>query len=247
MSDVNREEPNGEQPNVAIEIPPTGEPEPMKTKKRSKWTVIDTVIAWLPAIAAAYGIVKWILEIVRCFRDGAYAAQFANCTRLFSVGFLPRYYEPVLFWMTGITLGIGLLYAIVRFYRLAKTGKRVGFTVLFLLMLPIAAAFALILGLVDHFDAPIVQAVVRVVGEERLSAFFNANPWVYKSAFPYILLGVSAVLLLISLKLLYFDERCANRRQPCKDRNDGSLQPNCFLSIAGPVSPLDGISIITCG
>ncbi len=121
------EDPKGDL-NVVMEIPSEGEPEPRKTKKRSKWTVIDVVIAWLPAVAAAYEIVKWITEIVRCFSGGAYAEQFTNCTRLFSIEFLPRYYEPVLFWIAGVTLGIGLLYAIVRFYRLAKTGKRVAFT-----------------------------------------------------------------------------------------------------------------------
>jgi len=212
MSEINREEQNGDRPDVVIEIPSEGESEPAKKKKRSKWTVIDIVVAWLPAIAAVCGIVKWIMEIVRCFSGGAYEAQCTNCTRLFSVEFLPRYYEPVLFWIAGVTLGIGLLYAIFRFYRLAKTGKRVAFTVLFLLALLIAAPIALIWGLHDYPDAPLMQALIQAVGEERLSAFFHANQWIYRSAFPYILLGVSALFLLISLRLVYFDERSENRR-----------------------------------
>lgn len=115
ISDINREEQNGDRPDVVIEIPSEGESEPAKKKKRSKWTVIDIVVAWLPAVAAVCGIVKWIMEIARCFSGGAYEAQFTNCTRLFSVEFLPRYYEPILFWIAGIALGIGLFYAIVRF------------------------------------------------------------------------------------------------------------------------------------
>lgn len=115
ISDINREEQNGDQPDVVIEIPSEGESEQAKKKKRSKWTVIDIVVAWLPAVAAVCGIVKWIMEIARCFSGGAYEAQFTNCTRLFSVEFLPRYYEPILFWIAGIALGIGLFYAIVRF------------------------------------------------------------------------------------------------------------------------------------
>lgn len=70
MSDINREEQNGDRPDVVIEIPSEGESEPAKKKKRSKWTVIDIVVAWLPAVAAVCGIVKWIMEIARCFSGG---------------------------------------------------------------------------------------------------------------------------------------------------------------------------------
>lgn len=57
-----------------------------------------------------------------------------------------------------------------------------------------------------------MQTLIRTLGEERLAAFFRANQWIYKSAFPYILFGVSALFLLISLRLVYLDERSENRR-----------------------------------
>ena len=57
-----------------------------------------------------------------------------------------------------------------------------------------------------------MQTLIRTLGEERLAAFFHANQWIYKSAFPYILFGVSALFLLISLRLVYLDERSENRR-----------------------------------
>jgi len=78
ISDINREEQNGDQPDVVIEIPSEGESEQAKKKKRSKWTVIDIVVAWLPAVAAVCGIVKWIMEIARCFFGGAYEAQLTQ-------------------------------------------------------------------------------------------------------------------------------------------------------------------------
>ena len=193
-----------------IEIPPSGETGPKIDKNRFGWRTVDTIFAWLPAAAAACGLVKLIMEIIRCFSEGIYKGQHIGEAKQFSLEFLPRYYEPVLFWIAGITFGLVLLYFLVRFYRMAKTQKRVWFTVLLALTLPIAAAFLLLWGLHDAPDMPPIEAFINAVGVDTLRNFFVANPWAAKPAFAAIPAGVSGLMLLIALCLLLFDEYSKN-------------------------------------
>lgn len=204
-------EPNGNQPQIVMEIPASGESEQAEKSKRFGWGTVDRILAWLPALAAIFGLVKLAMEIVRCFSEGVYSGQRAGSVKQFSLEFLPRYYEPILFWIAGITFGLGLLYLIVRFYRMAKSKKRAAFTVLFVLALPLAAIFLLLWGLHDAQDMPLIEAFINAVGEDTLRSFFSANPWAAKPEFAAIPAGVSGLMLLIALCLLVLDDYSKNR------------------------------------
>ena len=201
---------DSDHPQVMIEIPSSGETGPTIDKNQFGWRTVDTIFAWLPAAAAACGLVKLIMEIIRCFSEGIYKGQRIGEAKQFSLEFLPRYYEPILFWIAGITFGLVLLFFLVRFYRMAKTQKRVWFTVLLALALLIAAAFLLLWGLHDAPDMPLIDAFINAVGEDTLRGFFSANPWAAKPAFAAIPAGVSGLMLLIALCLLLFDEYSKN-------------------------------------
>ena len=182
--------------------------EPVKIK--SARDVIDIILTFLPGVAAVFGIAKWFGEIVRCISGGVYKEQLSSCTKPFSLDFLPRYYEPILLWIAGVSIVVCLVASLVRFFIWAKKGKKVAVVVLFLLSLLCAVPFLTVWRLHDHYDAPATQAFLRFVGEDRIRAFFQAYPWVYKSAFPYITLGLSALFMLIVLAKILRDDDSGN-------------------------------------
>ncbi len=196
-----------------VRRPEDGEVQPERhepVKKKTARDIIDIIIKFLPGVAAAFGAAKWFVEIVRCLTSGVYKEQLSSCTKLFSLDFLPRYYEPVLLWVAGVSVAVCLAASVIRFFIWAKKGKKTAVVVLFLLSLLCAVPFLAVWRLYDHYDAPTTQAFLRFVGEDRIHSFFQAYPWVYKSAFPYITLGLSALFMLIGLVKILWDDDSGN-------------------------------------
>ncbi len=148
-------------------------------KRYDTASVLYLLAKWLPAIAALYGVIKWIIEIVRCLTGGAYHAQLTSCTRLFSVEFLPRYYEPVFLCLTGLVFVATFAIGVVRFFRLAEGGKRIAVLVLLAVSLGIALPILFVL----------------LVFPER----FTNN-------FPYFMLNLSGIAAVVALVLAYFNK-----------------------------------------
>lgn len=165
------------------DAPANAEPEQNAKNRTFDWKKIDAAVKWLPAAAAVYGFVKWIVEIVRCFTGGAYRAQCTNCTRLFSVEFFSRYFSPVFLWLTGAAFFLCLAYGFVRFYRLSAKGKKITVTIL----LAVATVIAV----------PVLFKLLFV-------------PNAYKDNFPVFMLNLSGLAVLIALGIAYFDKTVQN-------------------------------------